>query len=435
MALRTLSLRFRRIAIPHCLPSLSSPSSISHYGPRSFLRNSLLKHSRSPSTSRISRRFCASSSSSNFGSSSDSTPVGNIFDLTPEQYAELKQQKIPQDFQYQTYTSPPPETEEDAIFEPTFLDLHAITELMARKRYAAAIKKALEILKPHRPTIQAGYPSHDPSLNAGLRHELSECLGLLSLCYMHQEEYNRAIDASLGSADLYPSSDKFSDLGSHLLQAGRYEEAIIASERAIEMDPYGEVDALVTKAYALWNTKQFEGHDILSLCDLALARDPYVTGAMEVKAQYLAHLGKTNEALKTIDRAIAKDDENFNLVHLKITFLEQTAQLPLALTAALKFLKHNPDSAEAHREAARIALLLKDWTIAIEHLKVLVTHSDASGEGQADLAYSLIQDGQIEEASKALEEAILNDQRTSISSDNPYNFAALKRSLTAKKRK
>lgn len=435
MALRSLHRSLRQVACYYRPSSPTLPTTQLRPRKRSLLPFSAPECSKFFEGPRISCRFYSSSSSSKPHPPDGSKPIGNIFDLTPEQYAELKEQRIPRDFQYQTYSSPPPETEDDVIFEPKFVDIHAVTELMARKRYAAAIKKAIEVLEPHRTTIQAGYPSHDPTLNAALRHELSECLSLLSLCYMHQEEYDRAIDASLGSADLQPTSEKFSDLASHLLQANRLEEALIASERSIEMDPYGEVDALVTKAYALWKMQKFEGHDLLGLCDLALARDPYVTGAMEVKALYLAHLGKMNEALKTIDRAIAKDDDNFHLIRIKTGFLERTNQLPLALTAVLKFFKEDPESIEAHREAARIALLLKDWKISIEHLKFLISHTEKSEEGRADLVYALIQDGQVEEASKALDEATQNDHRSSIASDHPYNLTSLKRSLAVKKKK
>jgi tetratricopeptide (TPR) repeat protein len=375
----------------------------------------------------LKRQFCSPPSSS-----SGTSRIGNVFDLTPEQYEELKNPGMPRDFEYKTYTSPPTGLEEEPIFEPKTLDLHAVTELMVRKRYPAAIKKALAILEPHLQVIRAGFPSHNPNLNAELRHELSECLTLLSLCYMHQGEMDPAIDAATSAALLTPTADKFSDVANHLLEAGRLEEAIVAAERAIELDPHEEVDALVTKASALWRLKRLEGHDILALCDLALARDPYVITALEIKAEYLLHHGKLNDALKVIDRAIAKDNDNFHIISIKTRILEQMDRLPLALTTVLNFFKEEPESIEAHREAARIALLLKDWSTAHQHLKFVNEHLD---EGFADRAYALLHDGILDEAQTSLELAITKNDTQSIAFGKAYSHPTLKRSLTMKLKK
>jgi tetratricopeptide (TPR) repeat protein len=379
----------------------------------------------------LQRQFC-SNSKGDSSSSSDSSPLGSIFDLTEAQYAELKNPQTPRDFQYTTYNSPPSPLEDEPIFEPKHLDLESVTELMVRKRHVAAIKRALIVLEPHRQVIHSGFPTHDPSLNADLRFELSELLNLLSLCYLNQNINDKAIDASMSAANLVPTADNFSDLAHHLLQVGRLDEAIVAAERSISIDPYKEVDALVTKASALWQLKRLKGHDIVGLCDLALARDPYVTTALEIKAQYLAYTGKYGEAIKTIDRAIAKDNDNFYMIRLKTGFLEQIGKLPLALTVVLKYFREDPESIEAHQEAARIAILIKDWKIAIEQLKIL---NEKLEIGYADLAYVMTQIEEIEEAEKALQIAIRINDNTSIANKKPYSFATLKRNITNKRKK
>lgn len=398
--------------------------------------------------------------------SSSAPHAGRGFDLSSEQYAELKDQRIPLDFQYKQYTQEPTPEEADEVFEPKFLDLYSVTELMARKRHPAAIKRAIEVLEPHRNVIQSGYPAHDPSLNASLRQELSECLGLLSMCYLHQEQPELAIDASMGATSICPTSENFSDLASNLLAVERYDEAIRAADRAIELDPYKEVDALVTKAYAIWKLKAFDrGYDIIGICDLALARDPYATTALEVKAEYLGHQGKFQDAVKTIERAIAKDDDNYHLTQVKIKFLEKLGMYPLAITTLIRFLKKNPEEFAATRDLARLALVTGDWKIAILHLKKLIqTMEEEHAQSRAkksprksdeetspedaptavellnldapyiDLAHALGQDRQLDEATKALEKAISVGNNQSIAFETPYNFANMKRSITIKRK-
>lgn len=376
-------------------------------------------------------RFYATSKNSSSEPSSGTQPLGNIFDLTPEQYEELKNPGIPHDFRYKTYSSPPTDYEEEPVFEPNHLDLHAVTELMVRKRHVAAIKKARELLEPHLEVIRAGFPHHDPNLHASLRHELSELLTLLSLCHLHEGQSDLAIDSATSAALLTPSAEKFSDVANFLLEAGRFQEAIVAAERAIEMDPTNEVDALVTKASALWKMKLVQ-HDIIGLCDLALARDPYVIPALQIKAEYLAHFGKWAEAIKTLDRAIAKDGDNLQLFLLKSKFLEQMNKLPLALTSIMKFFKEEPDSIEAHRETARLALLTKEWDIAAQHLAKV---TETLNEGYADYAYALIKVGQLDKAQEMLNLTIEKDNFNSIAFELPHNVSSLKRSLTILRKK
>lgn len=390
---------------------------------------------------------------------------GSAFELTPEQYAEIKQQRVPLDFQYKEYTEEPAPEEADAIFEPKHIDLYSITELMAKKRHTAAIKRAIEVLEPHRSVIQSGYPAHDPTINASLRQELSECLGLLSMCYLHQEQHELAIDASMGATSLCPTSENFSDLASNLLTVERYDEAIRAADRAIELDPYKEVDALVTKAYSIWKLGAFDrGYDVIGICDLALARDPYATTALEVKAEYLGHQGKYQEAVKTIERAIAKDDDNYHLTQVKVKFLEKMGMYPLAITTLIRFLKQYPEEFAATRDLARLALITSDWKIAILHLKRLIQKMEdeqalervkksPSKKPQLeeeeelspleklnidapyiDLAHALGQDRQLDEATKALEKAISVGNNQSIAFETPYNFANMKRSITIKRK-
>lgn len=425
------------------------------------------------SVPKIHPRWSRLKSLRNFSSNTDGSPVaaagstsshapGSAFELTPEQYAEVKEQRIPLDFQYKEYNQEPAPEEADAIFEPKHLDLYSVTELMARKRHPAAIKRAIEVLEPHRSIISSGYPAHDPTINASLRQELSECLGLLSMCYLHQEQPELAIDASMGATSICPTSENYSDLASNLLAVERYDEAIRAADRAIDLDPYKEVDALITKAYSIWKLKAFDrGYDIIGICDLALARDPYATTALEVKAEYLGHQGKFQDAVKTIERAIAKDDENYHLTQVKIKFLEKLGMYPLAITTLIRFLKKNPEEFAATRDLARLALITGDWKIAIMHLKKMVQtmeeeqaksksalKAESNSEEEPlsplellnldapyiDLAHSLGQDRQLDEATKALEKAIAVGNNQSIAFETPYNFANMKRSITIKRK-
>jgi tetratricopeptide (TPR) repeat protein len=379
---------------------------------------------------RIRKRFfCSQSKGTGEPGTGTSQPIGSIFDLTPEQYAELKENRVPLDHQYTTYTSEP-NLEEDPIFEPKYLDLTSMTELMAKKKFSAAAKRANELLEPHAEVIQRGYPSHDPTILAELRNEIGECLSLLSSCYLNMNKLDLAIEAVNSATVVNPTSGNFSELASYLLDAERYEEAITAAERSIELDPHQEVEALVTKAYALWKLEKWD-RDILGLCDLALARDPYATTALEIKAHVYAHSGNYKDALKAVDRAIAKDDSFFHLVQLKSALLLQNNQPEIALTSVLRFFKQEPDCIEAHQEAAKLAIIVSNWKLAIEHLKVVTEQLDI---GYADLASAAIHEGHLDLASKSLETAIERDNFSSIAMEQPYSASGLKRRLTIKRK-
>lgn len=373
-----------------------------------------------------------SSKSSDQGSgahSNQGAPIGNIFDLTPEQYQELKERKTPLDHEYTEFKSEQ-EPLQEVEWQPGMLDFSGLTDLISKKRYLAAIKCGSEMLAPHAQVIRSGFPFHDPSLHSELRHELSEVLSLMCVCYIHLERLDLAIDSLMTASNLYPTADNYSDLASHLFSAERYEEALIASDKALELDPRTEVDALIIKAYSLYKLEKFD-HDILAICDLALARDPYATSAMLVKARVLEHHGKTNEALKTIDRAIARDDQDWDLVLYKSQLLQKTGQPQLAITSVKKFLPEDPENVEVRRELIKLSFLAEEFDLAVEHLKWLVEKEKV---GFSDLSYALIQSGQVAEAERALATAIEKDAKKSIFFPTPYSFPVLKRKLTLLKK-
>ena len=100
------------------------------------------------------------------------------------------------------------------------------------------------------------------------------------------------------------SSDVWFNKGFELNNLGKYEEAIEAFDRVIDMDP-SNAYAWNNKGYALINLGRYE--DGLQACEKAIEIDPNNVYAWNNKAWALNNLGRYEEALQSSEKALEID--------------------------------------------------------------------------------------------------------------------------------
>jgi tetratricopeptide (TPR) repeat protein len=108
--------------------------------------------------------------------------------------------------------------------------------------------------------------------------------------------------------------DALNGKGLILNQLGKYEEAITWFDKALKIDP-DFANALDNKGITLSNLGKYE--EAITWFDKALKIDPDYTDAMYNKADALGELGKYEEALEWTDRALTlrpaiQNNSNFN---------------------------------------------------------------------------------------------------------------------------
>ena len=115
-------------------------------------------------------------------------------------------------------------------------------------------------------------------------------------------EYDRAIAAA--SKDIPGAEIPWYGKGATLILLGRYEEALRAIDRALDINPRNEV-AWVNKGNAL--TRMGQLLDALRCFNAAIKVNPSYEVAWNNKGNALARLGKNDEALRCYERALGID--------------------------------------------------------------------------------------------------------------------------------
>ena len=89
--------------------------------------------------------------------------------------------------------------------------------------------------------------------------------------------------------------------GNDFVKSGKYDEALKAFDKAIELNPQNPI-ALDGKGTALYNLNK--SNEELKAFDKAIELNPQDTIALNGKGIALRDLGKSDEALKAFDKAI-----------------------------------------------------------------------------------------------------------------------------------
>jgi len=132
--------------------------------------------------------------------------------------------------------------------------------------------------------------------------------------------------------------------GVSLDKLGKYEQAIGAYEKCLEINPE-HADIWILKGIALNNLDKYE--EAIKACDEAIQINPEHVGAWFLKGSALDDLEKYEEAIKACDEAIQINPEHVDAWILKGLALNNIEKYEEAIKACDKALEMNPEHADA----------------------------------------------------------------------------------------
>ncbi len=149
-----------------------------------------------------------------------------------------------------------------------------------------------------------------------------------------QGKYDEAIKAYNKAIELNPQyADAWNNKGIALYDQGKYDEAIKACNKAIELDPQ-YADAWNNKGNAFY----FQGNadEALKAYSKADELDPQNAGILSNKGNALYQQSKYNEALKAYSKAVELDPQNAIALYGKASTLKQLGSIKEANAAFAK---------------------------------------------------------------------------------------------------
>ncbi|MFZ3149172.1 MAG: tetratricopeptide repeat protein [Methanothrix sp.] len=164
-----------------------------------------------------------------------------------------------------------------------------------------------------------------------------------SVALIKQSKYDEAIQACDKAIELEPEyAMPWNNKGSALAVQGKYNESIPAYDKAIELDP---------KFAWPWNNKgsslasQGKYNESIPAYDKAIELDPKYAMAWNNKAISLNYLGKYNDALKAYEEAIRLDPDLSSAWNDKAWILYVLGEYDESLKAANKSIELDPEFA------------------------------------------------------------------------------------------
>lgn len=152
------------------------------------------------------------------------------------------------------------------------------------------------------------------------------------------------------------AAQQWREKGDTLLNQHRYEEAIVAYDQAIRLDP-SNAAIYCNKGNALYGLKCYQ--EAIAAYDQALRLDPNDVLAYRNKGTALKQLGRYKEALVAYDQAIYFDPNNAVAHFNKGGALEQLGRYNEALAAYERALYFDPDDDDASKGMQRVLSALQ----------------------------------------------------------------------------
>ncbi len=171
----------------------------------------------------------------------------------------------------------------DSLVLSTLISLLVLTTLLLTSSYTCQIQGIKAI--------------NNASNDSSISYLIQEANGLLNA-----SRFEEALISYEKVLKIDPRSiDALNGKGMILNQLGKYEEAITWFDKALEIDP-NFANALDNKGITLANLGKYE--EAIAWFDKALEIDPHFIDAMYNKADALGELGKYEESLEWTDRAL-----------------------------------------------------------------------------------------------------------------------------------
>jgi tetratricopeptide (TPR) repeat protein len=235
-----------------------------------------------------------------------------------------------------------------------------------------------------------------------------------AVSYYKQGQFDKAateFEAIVAESPDYESGHRV--LGDCYLRLGRYEDAIAAFDKAVELDP-GKFASQYGSAVARFNLKRYEETIARLLRSENLARSPRERYQLyHTRGSAYFNLKKYSEAVQDLTKSISIQRGQY----------DDTLQLGIAqyqlgnFTEAKQFLTQaaalNPDSQEAKKYLSQAvyregvtALQNEDYSGAIQHFTQYLSNSPEDGRAWFNLGLSQLFSDQLEQAEASFRNSI-----------------------------
>ena len=198
------------------------------------------------------------------------------------------------------------------------------------------------------PTIEAMWFQHakvNPIAPIQLNPRLPPHIVQVTLKAMAKERTGRHADVSVFIGTLQKPAQQCLAEGNDLYKAKRYEEALVACEQAIRLDP-SYVLAYYNKGYVLHELKRYE--EALVAYEQAIRLAPNNAGTYHNKGSVLRDLKWYKEALVAFEQAIRLDPNNAAAYHNQGYILHELKRYEEALVAYEQAIRLDLNNAAAY---------------------------------------------------------------------------------------
>ncbi|OAR23251.1 hypothetical protein A8W25_27520 [Streptomyces sp. ERV7] len=199
------------------------------------------------------------------------------------------------------------------------------------------------------------------------------------------------------------AADAFAQAGMWYGAGGAPGEARRCFDLALGLDP-GHIGAMLGRSYALSDLGRFE--EALASVERALDRHPESVEACTYTAQLLGSLGRTDEALHLLEDCLARSGALPELRTARARTLLSAGQAQEALTAVEELLAELP-TVELRRLKALILRSLDRREDAVEILSELLAENAATPDDRLDVIDMVVGMGEFERALTEAEHALL----------------------------
>jgi tetratricopeptide (TPR) repeat protein len=236
--------------------------------------------------------------------------------------------------------------------------------------------------------LEKGFPENSPQLyiNRALQGFLSqndeECLanleaflqkepaaafawGLKGLALQRMSSPEEAVVAFNRAVEIDPNHETLSLMAEILNELDRKKEALAKFDNALQIKP-DYLPALIGRAWLLEELGRT--NEALSVFDSALSTNPDAAELWFERAKLLKKWKRMDEALKSFDRALELNPNSYQFLYGKCRVLSEKGQLDEALDHVNRLLQVQPESADAYLLRGML-MITKDFEAAMRDLK------------------------------------------------------------------
>jgi serine/threonine protein kinase len=181
--------------------------------------------------------------------------------------------------------------------------------------------------------------------------------------YLNAKRYQEALLAFEQAIQLDPNDAViYNGKGLALSNLNRYGEALIAYEQAVQLNP-GFENAYINKAYALYKLRRHP--EALTACERAIQLGPNNASFYNLKGLILSDLNRYGEALAAYEQAIRLDPNITTAYNNKSSLLYSLKRYQEAIVSCEQAIRVDPRNAAMHNSKGNILLALKRYGEAL----------------------------------------------------------------------